>query len=209
MSLARRAAWAQVQTSTLFLWDGHAAPELIRSDTADPVPVVVVDGVVMLATSHPLASVPVTTAGGEGWLTALHDPAEIRLHEPAGELRRIILTGAPRIPYEDAHLERWWDGAGYGADQRARFRAAYDQMDRPRMLPSHGAVLSDDDGRIWVSDFPDLATRSADWTVYDETGRTRVRLPPDFRPLSVAGGHIVGVVRDELDVEHISVLRVR
>ena len=226
----------QVRSTSLLLWDGHEPPQLVRTDVSDPQPVIVIDGVIMAEMPHPLAPPPVRIAAGDVWLDAWQHPAVLRIHgvdgaspeigangddnpaagNPAagGEPQRIISMGARRVPFQDAHLEAWFDGAGYSTQQRAAFRSTLDQLQAPEFLPTHGSVLGGRDGQVWVSDFPDPTTRAADWTVYSMgpdggTARWRVRLPPHFNALSAGDGHIVGVLRDEWGVETVRVYRLR
>jgi hypothetical protein len=93
----------------------------------------------------------------------------------------------------------------------------------PELLPALGAVLLDENGRIWVSRFQPtedlrVATtggyeqwREEDaWHVLDSnaTPIARVRLPPETRLLAVRGDRVAVVSRDSLAVEHVRVLEI-
>lgn len=141
-------------------------------------------------------------------------PARFTLHQAVPGSDSPQPGGEGRVPYQDAHLEAWFDGPGYSPQQRAAFRSTLEQLQAPDFLPSHGSVLGGLDGQVWGCDFPDPATRAADWTVYHPApdggaARWQVRLPPHLNALSAGDDDIVGVLRDEWGVETVRVYRVR
>jgi hypothetical protein len=58
----------------------------------------------------------------------------------------------------------------------------------------------------WVVD-----PEGADWIVLDQQGRTvaRVRTPPGVMVLEIGSDYILGLSRDELDVESVSLYRLQ
>jgi hypothetical protein len=89
--------------------------------------------------------------------------------------------------------------------------------------PMFAALLGGPGGTLWVQrirtaedvqreggTFDTQDVGSAQWDVFDPEGRLlgMLQLPPRFQPMRVDGEHIYGVVRDELDVQHVARLRV-
>ena len=78
-------------------------------------------------------------------------------------------------------------------------------MPVPETKPAFGALLPDEPGNLWVADWvasPGLPRR---WTVLDPAGRWlgAVEVPPRFFPFSIGSDWILGVERDDLDVEYV------
>ena len=72
-------------------------------------------------------------------------------------------------------------------------------------LPLFGDLFGDDEGRVWLPEYAVAATRNGypSYAVISSTGEWlgRVDAPPGLRVLGVAGGRVLGVVKDEMDVE--------
>lgn len=83
-----------------------------------------------------------------------------------------------------------------------------------RNLPGYDRIVIDQIGRrIWLRDFmaPWMEGSPQKWTLHDTRGRVLARLstPPRFRLMHVARDRLVGVTRDELGVESVTVYRMR
>ena len=76
-----------------------------------------------------------------------------------------------------------------------------------RPLPLFGSPFADAEGRVWLPSYkPGSARHSmAPYTVVAPDGEWlgTVEAPPGFRMLDVAGGLVLGVARDEMDVESV------
>lgn len=86
---------------------------------------------------------------------------------------------------------------------------------RPRVpaVPAFAELEVDDAGRLWVRDFamPWQDDRPARWNVHDADGRLlgTVEVPADLRVTHIARDAVVGITRDDLDVEHVRVYALR
>jgi hypothetical protein len=87
---------------------------------------------------------------------------------------------------------------------RPRVRRTYDQMPIPTTRPAFGAFLVDAQDYLWVQDFSSDGT-AATWAVFSAEGvwLGTVPLPTRFLPTQILQDEIVGVWRDELDVEYV------
>lgn len=74
------------------------------------------------------------------------------------------------------------------------------------VFPAYGRLLPRGDGEIWVEEFERPGhTGGSRWMVFDATGvsTARVTTPASFTPMQVGADYVLGVFRDEVDVEHI------
>jgi hypothetical protein len=80
----------------------------------------------------------------------------------------------------------------------------------PEFLPAIAGMQSDSDANLWLLAFPDPLDRNeaAVWRVFGPDGRllTHVSLPERFTPLQIGADFVLGVWRDELDVEYVQLL---
>lgn len=75
----------------------------------------------------------------------------------------------------------------------------------PERVYPHGNFRVDDEGNLWVEDPRIVYEDPVQWTVFDASGRLIARLttPPDLRIHQSGADFVLGVARDELDVEHV------
>ena len=70
-------------------------------------------------------------------------------------------------------------------------------------LPYSGELRGDDKGRVWVAEFSSDHRYPARYRVFDRDGLFLgwVPMPPRFQALDIRGDEVLGVLRDEFDVE--------
>jgi len=73
----------------------------------------------------------------------------------------------------------------------------------PDSLPAISDLGVDATGHLWLRPFVLEATGPVAWSVFAPDGRLRatVDLPPRFEPTEIGEDYVLGVSRDELDVE--------
>jgi hypothetical protein len=157
-------------------------------------------------------------------------PYEIDVYDLNGRLFRRVSRSHQPVVITDGHVEEvirradaYYTSPGrQGDDLRSvtRTRAA---MPRVGFLPVAGRLLANANGTLWVEridvlDDPILAewTRDAPprpsyWDVFGPDGvfRHMARFPAGFTPRAVLDSLIVGVARDELNVEYVVGYEVR
>jgi hypothetical protein len=146
---------------------------------------------------------PIARVGGRADRLVFGSPDKYELREldQSGRLVRIIRRQLQARPVTDEHrqpyLEEWDRSApeGYGAPELAD------------SLPHFRAILPDDQGRTWLQIDEGGHRESLEWDVFGADGAFlgRVQLPSGFTPHEVMGGRMVGIWRDELDVEYVQV----
>ena len=88
----------------------------------------------------------------------------------------------------------------------ARYRAMIGQP-----IPLFGTPFADADGNVWLPSYrPAYPEEGSPYTVISPEGEWlgQVETPPRFRILDVAGGFVLGVLRDDMDVENVVVYEV-
>ena len=79
----------------------------------------------------------------------------------------------------------------------------------PETMPAYGELRTDRTGRLWVQETlvpPDTIGR---FTAFDRDGRMlgTITLPPSFRVLEFGDDYVLGVAKDELEVEQLRLYR--
>ncbi|MEX2283939.1 MAG: 6-bladed beta-propeller [Gemmatimonadota bacterium] len=90
-------------------------------------------------------------------------------------------------------------------------RAGFKEIPPPRRSPEYAALRLDDAGNLWVRRYGPPWQPSPEWDVYDESGRplASLRLPARFEPMHIGTDFLLGVTRDDLDVERIELYPLR
>lgn len=164
---------------------------------------------------------------GDGQPLFAHD-GQVAAHDG-----RLYIGDADSMRFEvrapDGTLERIVDVPGYdlrlssdavAAERRARMpgpeappfiRRAVESMPDPATRPAYSRLLVDPDGNVWAPRYhgyseADLPT---DCIVFDADGAWlgSVRLPARFTPLEIGADYVLGVRRDDVDAEHVEMLR--
>jgi hypothetical protein len=98
-----------------------------------------------------------------------------------------------------------------GQHWQSFFRAMYDSMTYPAVMPQFSTLRVDDHERLWVRDYPLHPDSTPVWRVFDSAGAAlgTVTMPAGFDVHSIAGNRVFGVWRDENDIEHVRVYALR
>jgi hypothetical protein len=141
---------------------------------------------------------------------------ELRWLDRNGRLKGIIRWNAEPQPvtaeewsYTSAQIEQFFRDY---PDERA-YGPPADYYRAPDTKPAYADLLVDDRGRVWVQQYGRYGgfevEPSHDWWLFDATGRwvAQVSMPPGLEVMAIAGGRVIGVFKDELDVEHIRMYR--
>ena len=128
------------------------------------------------------------------------------VYPPAEHWRTFEAYLRVTLPPVNPHLQT--DEAIEEMIQRAlaRYRV---EPDEP--LPLFGSLFGDDEGRVWLPEYAVASQRNGypSYAVISSSGEWlgRVDAPPGLRVLDVADGRVLGVVKDEMDVESVVVYK--
>ncbi|HEX2166402.1 MAG TPA: 6-bladed beta-propeller [Longimicrobiales bacterium] len=86
------------------------------------------------------------------------------------------------------------------------FNRVLDALPPPTHFPAYEDIEAESDGHVWIRDYvwPDEGA-AQEWQVFDPEGRWlgAVTMPPGFTPLVIEADEILGIFRDDMDVEHL------
>ncbi|MDE2806030.1 MAG: hypothetical protein OXN18_12885 [Gemmatimonadota bacterium] len=163
----------------------------------------------------------VTAAAGR-FVYTRSDRPEITWRLPDGTVDQIVrwrpgpnlLTEELLEPVEAYNRQIGW--MNYGVSEArleeiiqgdmARYRAMIGQP-----IPLFGTPFADADGNVWLPSYrPAYPEEGSPYTVISPDGEWlgQVEAPPRFRILDVTGGLVLGVLRDEMDVQNVVVYEV-
>ena len=168
---------------------------------------------------NPIRAVGWVTAAKGRFVHTRSDRPEVTWRLPDGTLERIVRWRAGPTLLTEGHLEpveaheRLTGRMNYGVSDARLEEIVQEGMSlyRARIgqpLPFFGSPFADADGNVWLPSYR-LAypEEGSPYTVVSSEGEWlgRVEAPARLRILDVAGGLVLGVLRDELDVESVVV----
>ncbi len=111
------------------------------------------------------------------------------------------------VPLGDEVLETWFRSLPSGDDEAYVSRRVAGVRRRPSLktVPAFENILVDDDGNLWVQEYPLQFGDPQRWTVFARNGELlgTMEMPPSFQPYHVGSDFVLGRFQDESDVEHV------
>lgn len=171
-----------------------------------------VEGRGFSVTAIPFGRTPDTWVHGDDLYFGAGETFEVAIYAKEGTLRRLIrlvhtnlavreedIARIKRDRFEDASDDNW----------RRQLERAFAEMPIPETMPAYADLLVDGEGNLWIEEYRRPGNRESRWTVFDAEGRMLgiVAMGPDFQPLQIGSGFVLGRWLDELDVEHIRLYR--
>jgi hypothetical protein len=163
-----------------------------------------------------------TTAGAipfsVGWPVHAWDPghallglggeAEIEVWDPDGSLDRVIRWGSEPRSVGDQEIAKYREEllASYEDPNQKRFWQGWlREVPFPDAFPTFDNLLIDSTGHLWVEQFTPSWEESRTWTILSPEGEWLGDLdtPPALRITEIGTDYVLGVWRDELDVEYV------
>jgi hypothetical protein len=136
------------------------------------------------------------------------DGYEIEVYRPGLGLERLIRLARPPREVTPAVVEakkREELEAAPGAEGRRDVERRFAQLMPPEYLPAYSELRVDALGLLWVEEYRAPGEVEPRWQLFDPEGRwlTAVVTPERFRVLDIGEDYLLGVWRDELDVEYL------
>jgi hypothetical protein len=195
----------------------HVDPDTIaRLEGNESVILIESDGRTSGATGYarPFGLVRMTSTHGNSIHTADGAQPEIRVLDANGSLQRIVRLDLPGRPVtaadQTAYRERFLGMIPPGPS-RDRAENALEGDAFPEFLPAFQTLRHDRVGNLWLEDYRADPAEPPRWTVLDPEGRWlgSVATPPGFRVADIGDDYVLGIARDELDVEHVLLYTLR
>ena len=165
--------------------------------------------IAMAIADRPFARNTALSAGGDRYVVGTPHDYELAVHRPDGSLLAIVrllrdnaaLTATDVEAYKDVVLENIESD-----NERRDRRQELDDYDYPAEAPAFGSlILVDTQGDIWVPEFSVRNDHGMEWQVFDSEYRLlgTVATPARFTPRYIGDDMVIGVWRDEFDVEYV------
>jgi hypothetical protein len=150
--------------------------------------------------------------GDDGVYVGDQETFEVLRYSPDGMLQQIM-----RVP--DADLELTTSDVRQLKDEllarepeqrRTMMRDHLEEMALPPTRPAYGNLMVDDSGNLWAGEYARYPAAPRTWTVFATSGELlgEVTVPDRFKVLQIGADWMLGVGRDELDVEYVRVYRI-
>lgn len=151
------------------------------------------------------------------------DAYAIRVHDEAGELRRIVRKGPTPRAVDPGAFDEWvecrLEWLDPDPEERAEVEANTRSLQHGAVMPAFRSVTADAEGNLWVEAFDGCLHRQGTFEIFDRSGRWlgAVELPPGlarsgpgpFEPwLEIGADYVLGVWRDELDIDQVRLYRI-
>jgi hypothetical protein len=166
------------------------------------------DNFMVSVTQPPFGRTTVLAAHGRQFCVGWSDVYEIQCHGADGTLERIIRRDLPNASVTSSALERYREQElADQEDDNARRDAQrrFSEMPVAETMPAYDDLQIDAAGHVWIRAYAwdDEAERR--WAVFDPAGRLLgdVLLPPNFGVTQIGTDFVLGVWRDDLEVEHV------
>lgn len=168
-------------------------------------------------TGVPLGKNTLIVAAGSKVYVATNSAWEVEVREPSGRLTEIIrANGAPReLKPEGVALHRKdqiqlmdaQTGTSLPPQLRDQMVEHLNTVAYPATLPFIANMLLDDTGHLWVQEQDQPGDRTPRFAVFDATGRLQgwVDMPERFQPTQIRNNKVIGIWRDQDDLEHVRV----
>jgi hypothetical protein len=138
---------------------------------------------------------------------------EIRAYRADGALVRIIRRPVAREPLTRAELGRMEadELASVDARGKERLEAAWRDVPAPSLKPAFATIRTDQNGDLWVEHVKVVRADPGTADVFDAQGRLlgSVALPPGLQITRIGPDYVLGICRDDMDLEHVRMYRLR
>ena len=166
------------------------------------------------ASGLPFGRVTAAAIGPDRLWLGTGDAWEIGAYTLDATLTRIVRFDRPQPPVTDAlrdanlaeRLEDVEDD-----DEAREIRSLFRDMPSPEKVPPYQTMVVDALGFLWIGEYMLPGERARTYTIVDADGRAvgRVTMPVRTAPLDIGRDYLLGLTRDELDVEQLTVWRLR
>ena len=137
------------------------------------------------------------------------DDYEVALYSLDGQRVGTLRDSVETLPITDALVESYVDhivGDTEDAAERRKARSDYEALQYPDRTPAYVDMLTVRDGHLWIEAFR-LPGEPQVWRVYTAEGKrvATVEMPPRFRLMEAGDDYVLGVARDDTDVEYVRI----
>lgn len=164
----------------------------------------------------PMGRNTIAAVSGDLVVIATNDAWELELRAADGALARVVRVAVGPVPLTEQDIathreeqlelmETLPELRGVPPPIREQMLARVKSAKYPATMPFIAGILPGQEGQLWVQEVTRPGEKRARFAVLDSTGALlgRVLMPASFQALSIGAGEVVGVWRDDDDVEHV------
>jgi hypothetical protein len=171
-------------------------------------------GVVMTSTTPLISNQQQQAVVGGRLVAAETDRFSVNAYSAAGVLERIIRYPSRERPVGLDEWERALDERLEAVETPTARKHVEEQAalkPAPEIRPNYGRFLADSEGYVWIAPFRPERDQPIPYTVLDPHGAIlgEVELPYGFVPRDIGADYVLGTWRDELEVTHVRIYRLR
>lgn len=161
---------------------------------------------------RPLGRLTSVAIGSRAVYVGTGDAFEVAVYSLGGQRVGTVREARPVTALTRAHVDRYIREQvarrSRGSDKR-EYETFLRGLEFPPILPAFAEIAVDADDQLWIEEYPVPGGSSNAWRVYSAAGGllTTVAMPPGLRALEVGVDYILGVWRDESDVEFVRIYR--
>jgi len=152
-------------------------------------------------------------ANGTGIISSSADRPEFVRYSLDGEVVQIVRVPslAVRLTSSAVDAER---AAMIRPESSTTYRDLVNGLPAPEFRPAYGDLLLDSEGFVWTARYRSPRREANEpvlWDVFDPTGNWlgTLRTPARFTAFEVGSDYVIGVRRDDFDVEHVQMLALK
>lgn len=159
---------------------------------------------------RPLGKQTMIGVGATSVFVGTGDRFEIQEFSLEGKHLQTIREDRATVPVTTAEVEAYvsdFIARASGRVNTSTYRQYFQEIEWPKTYPAYGQLKVDGAGNLWVEEYPIPGKDIRDWTIYSRSGGriAVITLPRGFRLLEAGRDYVLGVWRDELDVDYIRV----
>lgn len=166
------------------------------------------DGRRMMVTSRAFTTSSHVEPAGEFFYVGHSGHAEVQLRRIADAAAvRILRWAATPAPVTEEEIAEHRREQIEEAEERWRDmqRELLENMPFPEVFPVFSGIVLDATNHLWVRRFQKPGEETSPWWIFDPDGRLlfEITTPPDVRIVEIGRDYVLGIVTDDLDVEHV------
>ena len=156
----------------------------------------------------PFSPGPAAIASSRGLAFTRGEAYEVRFLDPAGTLGRIARLAESPPAWTDEDLAAYAQGTTSAELDEAGLRElveSFEDLPLPPTLPGYVELMYADTGELWARRYRVPGASMVRWDVFGTDGHYlgHVEIPARFTVQEASRGQLLGVARDDLDIERV------
>ena len=160
----------------------------------------------------PFSPEPTWAVGNQALFAGVGDHSEVSVWDPEGRLRMLIRRRERNIKLTREHVTAYRRAALAGdgnADIQPQLQRFFAAVPVPDRAPAFSMLLVDDLQHLWAEQYSLPGSVGSQWSIFSPVGRWLGNLstPDGLELLDVGEDFLLGVHRDDLQVERVQLYR--